>query len=420
MICLNCGKDNGGYLCENCRTDEILHKIWADVYAKREFCDNVFVNAIANFYEDPNEYRKCIPEILKLFSGIVAEFYWCKYYSVSKDERFESAVLEFVDKYGREDERSQVLINSLLLYYGVDDFYKPVQWCQWILNTSGLLKNLYYNASRYYSRIGDYQYAMALVDRAEDANSDGNEKFAESLAKLRGDIKRYSTVKPYWPVTEERQAVISEFYRERGIKIPVKGAYAAEKKRDHVPESEFAPFKARYELPRDYCVFWCEAVWAGGVISSIYQIAAVRIRDGQAAGSFHSYIRTIEKDGIKTRQKAAETAGIDVSVLDNAETVPEVIKKFFEFVGSDVLVSTGALADQMKHLKRAARYSGMNGIDNEFLDLLDYAEDISEKFSGKQYSRRYLLAYFGIHEGNNAIEKAEKNEEIIKKIKELP
>ena len=86
--------------------------------------------------------------------------------------------------------------------------------------------------------------------------------------------------------------------------------------------------------------------------------------------------------------------------------------KFFEFVGDDVLVSTGALGNQAKLISRAARYTGMKEIKNEFYDLLDLAADTSADFDLANNTREYLLTHFSVAEGKSALEKAQINKRL--------
>ena len=92
------------------------------------------------------------------------------------------------------------------------------------------------------------------------------------------------------------------------------------------------------------------------------------------------------------------------------------MKKFFEFVGDDVLVSTEASGEQAKLISRAARYAGMSEIKNEFFDLLDMAEDTSKEFDLENNTREYLLKELAIDEGESALAKAEINIKIYDKL----
>ena len=122
-------------------------------------------------------------------------------------------------------------------------------------------------------------------------------------------------------------------------------------------------------------------------------------------------------DNVLSRKTAAKEAGVDISVIENAEAVTSVIPKFFAFVGDDVLISTDALGNQFKLLSRAARYAGMSEIKNAICDLLDVAADVSPDLDGVNNTREYLLAHFAIAEGKNALEKAKANKELYECLK---
>lgn len=193
------------------------------------------------------------------------------------------------------------------------------------------------------------------------------------------------------------------FYDERGIKYPL-----IESRSEKVKESEFAPIQECFdENLTDYCVFWCAETFSITVSKGIYQIAAVRVRNGEIVDEFQELIRPW--DGIADRKDAARKAGVALSVIESAEDVDQVMPKFFAFAGDDVLVSTGALGNQAKLITRAARYTGMKGIKNEFYDLLDLAADTAAEFDLSNNNREHLVEHFLIREGTNALEKAKVN-----------
>ena len=147
----------------------------------------------------------------------------------------------------------------------------------------------------------------------------------------------------------------------------------------------------------------------------IYQVAAVKVRNGVITEEFQELIRPW--DGVADRKDAAKKAGVELSVIESAEDVDLVIPKFFAFVGDDVLVSTGALGNQAKLISRAARYAGMREIKNEFYDLLDLAADTSSEFDLANNTREYLLTHFSIAEGKSALEKAQINKHLFDALK---
>lgn len=147
----------------------------------------------------------------------------------------------------------------------------------------------------------------------------------------------------------------------------------------------------------------------------IYQIAAVKVRNGVITEDFQKLIRPW--DGVAGRKDAAKKAGVDLSVIEGAEDVDLIMPKFFVFVGNDVLVSTEALGNQAKLISRAARYAGMREIKNEFCDLLDLAADTSTEFDLANNTREHLLTYFSLIDGKTALEKAKINKQLYDALK---
>ena len=200
------------------------------------------------------------------------------------------------------------------------------------------------------------------------------------------------------------------FYDEKGIKYP-----RIENKPEKIKENEFAPIKECYKEKLDsYCAFWCSEAFSVSAAKGIYAVAAVKVVDGNIVDSFESFIRPW--DGTNSRKYAAKEANVDLEIIENADDVDLVIPKFFDFVGEDVLVSTGALGNQSKLLSRAARYSGTREIKNEFYDILDLAADTSDEFDLANNTREFLLSYFSVTEGITALGKAEVNVELYNKL----
>ena len=196
------------------------------------------------------------------------------------------------------------------------------------------------------------------------------------------------------------------FYDEKGIKYP-----RIENRPEKVKESEFAPINECFDDDlTDYCAFWCADTFSLSAAKGIYQIAAVKVRDGEIVDEFQQLIRPW--DGIADRKDAAKKAGVELSVIESAEDVDQVMPKFFTFVEDDILVSTGALGNQAKLISRAARYAGMKEIKNEFYDILDLAADTSAEFDLANNTREYLLNHFSVEEGKTALEKAKINKRL--------
>ena len=421
MKCLNCGNMSENYLCDACTNEVVLDKVFNEIrFFKPDTCENPYLSELASGFTEKYAERDIIPDILRLFSPEISEFYYCQYYRMRRDAEFENAAVKYLQGHNLTEIRTQNVLYDLIESYIPNDFIKPKQWCELIAETDDLCCELYAIAAKYFAMIGEYDLADSITDKAIELCNDINrrkfifyspENMNIRLAKQKEDTNRYRTKKPYWPTTEERRRAVAMFYDEKGIQYP-----RIENKPEKIKESEFAPIRECFDDElNDYCVFWCAEAFSLSAAKSIYQIAAVKVRDGAITDEFQELIRPW--DGIGGRKDAAKKAGVDLSVIESTEDVDLVMPKFFAFAGDDVLVSTGALGNQAKLISRAARYAGMHEIKNEFYDLLDLAADTSAEFDLANNTREYLLEHFSLAEGKNALEKAKINKQLYDTLK---
>lgn len=417
MNCLNCGCISEHYLCSSCATITTLNRLFREIrFYKPDTCTNPYLQAYVSGLSEKYAERDIIPEILAQFDPQSTEYYSCIYLQMSGDSRFEDAARDYLETHELSDFHTQDVLYNLIRRYIPDNLTAPQALCELVRTRDDLFCELYAIAAKYFSMIGDYNLADAMVGRAQALCEDPEhrkllyyspEGMLAELEKQRITIQKYRTKKPYWPTTESRRRVVACFYDERGIPHP-----RVESKPAKVPESEFAPVKSyRGGNLSDYCAFWCSSVFSAGPSPCIYQIAAVKVLGGQVADTFAALVRPWDV-GDSSRKAAARESGISLGEIEAADDVDLVMPKFFAFVEHNVLVSTEALGLQKRLLSRAARYAGMHGIENEFLDLLDLAADISEQFDFENNSRDHLLTCFQITEGKNAPEKALANKQL--------
>lgn len=422
MKCLNCGTTTDHYLCSCCQNPDILDKIFNEIrFYNQEKCSNPNIMEFANGLTEKYAERNIIPELLEMFDSGITDFYYCLYYKMCRDVQFEEKAIHFIQSHDINDIRTQNILYNLIDSYIPNDFIKPQKWCNIIVENKTLCCELYMIAAKYFSMIGEYDLSDTIADRGLVLCKGDNYKsfmmyepneLIFKLSKQKSDTNRYRTKKPYWPITEERRRAVAVFYDKKGIKYP-----RITLKPKKVNENDFSPINECFEDNFDnYCAFWCSESFSISSAKSIYQIAAVKVCNKLIVDEFQQLVRPW--DGKATIKNAAKESGIELSAIENAEDVDLVMQKFFEFIGSDILVSTGALGNQAKLISRAARYSGMNEIKNEFYDILDLAAETSEEFDFDNNTREYLLAYFSIREGKTALEKAEVNKQLYDALKE--
>ena len=416
MKCLNCGKTAETFLCCDCQTIEILDKVFNEIrFYKPENCENPYLIEYASGLTEKYEERDALPVILNLFDFEISEFYYCQYYRMRRDVRFEDAAVTYLNAHDLTNIRTQNVLYDLIESYIPNDFIKPKKWCELVAESNNFCCELYAVAAKYFAIIGEYDLADSVTEKGIEMCNDADsriflfyspENMISRLEKQKEDTNRYRTKKPYWPATEERRRAVAMFYDEKGIKYP-----RIENRPEKIKESEFAPINECFDDDlMDYCAFWCADTFSLSAAKGIYQIAAVKVRDGEIVDEFQQLIRPW--DGIADRKDAAKKAGVELSFIESAEDVDQVMPKFFAFVEDDILVSTGALGNQAKLISRAARYAGMKEIKNEFYDILDLAADTSPEFDLANNTREYLLNHFSVEEGKTALEKAKINKRL--------
>lgn len=388
-----------------------------------ETCSSEFLKEYVEAFGNPYEARSCIPNVLLLFDKTISEYYYCRYYKMIRDDRFEESAIGYLNTHEIPDIKKQFVLYDLLGYYLRNDFVKPSKWCEYIKDTDNLCCELYYSAAQFFAMVGDYDLADSVINKALIYCNDNTyesfllysrESEIENLTKLSKDVIRYRTKKPYWPQTEDSRRAVAAIYEEKGISHP-----RIDSMPDKVKESDFTPISEFIgKLGAEYCAFWCAELFSSSAAKDIYQIAAVKVRNGTVLDKFQKYIRP-KKASVAAKKSAAKEVGIDIEVLNSAEDVDQVMDKFFSFVENDILVSTDALGNQAKLISRAARYAGMKSIPNLFFDLLDYAADVSSDFDMQNNNREYLLTHFKISEGKDALEKAKNNIEIYNHLMKL-
>ena len=227
MYCLNCGHEGQGYLCENCRTQDILEKLVLDIlYYKEDSCENTHLRAYMNQFEDVRAGRDCVPALLELFDEKTVAYIRCRYYGIIKHTEFEELAVAYLAEHTAWDWRRQRILHDLLSFYARNDFVKPRKWCELIGNTAGLSVELYQRAAEFYSYVADYDLAEEMAKKVLSCAEDDlvlftkSEKLKEIYEKLMTDIERYRTKKPYWPVKEARRRNLAIILDEKGIDHP--------------------------------------------------------------------------------------------------------------------------------------------------------------------------------------------------------
>jgi hypothetical protein len=199
MKCLNCGRENDRYLCDACSTADVLDKIFNDIRSfKPETCDNPYLMEYASTLSDRSAVRDIIPAILDYFDSEISEWYYCRYFKISRDNRFEERAISYLNRHDSSDIRAQNIMYDLVDSYIPNDFIKPKKWCEIISENENFCCELYAVAAKYYAMIGEYDRSDSLVDRALNiCNTGGGTRFLfyslENMVKV-----DFQSSKIYW------------------------------------------------------------------------------------------------------------------------------------------------------------------------------------------------------------------------------
>jgi len=419
-FCLNCGKMSKKLLCEKCITGDVLNRIYPELRNyKPDSCKNQYIRKYASIHNQTNAVREIIPDVLSLFTPQESEYYYCKYYKLCGNKKYEELASEYLNSHSIAERKCQEILYDLIEYYLYRDYDKPRLWADRIKGRNDLCGELYLIAARYFGMVAEYDDADEMINRGlllckKNTSSRylyyDRSTLRSKLEQQRSENQFYRNVKPYWPTTEDRREMIASIYDRKGIDYS--SVYKTTNNKRRVPESSFAPIKeCMDERPTNYCAFWCNEAYTFSNVRCIYQIGAVKVINNTIVDSFESlvYPWDAKENG---KEKAAQEIGVPVKSILSAEHVEVVIPRFFDFVEDYTLLSTGALGKQSNLLSRAVRYAGLDKIKNDFFDVLDYAADISDDFDMKNNNREYLLSFFSISEGKTALQKARVNKEL--------
>lgn len=167
----------------------------------------------------------------------------------------------------------------------------------------------------------------------------------------------------------------------------------------------------RGEPVRDYLCVDLETTGLNPKLDKIIEIGAVRVRSGQIADTFASFVHP----GKVLPEKISALTGITQSDLEEAPVIWEVMPHFLEFAGDLPLLGHGVLFDY-SFLKRAAVNMGLP-FERNAVDTLK----LSRKFLSDLPSRRLseLCGYFEIPmQAHRALEDARATHLLYQKLAE--
>lgn len=162
----------------------------------------------------------------------------------------------------------------------------------------------------------------------------------------------------------------------------------------------------------DYICLDLETTGLNPKTDKIIEIGAVKVRNGEIIDSFETFVAPERK----LEQRIVELTGITDEMLENAPSKEEVIPKFIQFAGEDILLGHSVLFDY-SFMKRAAVNCKLT-FERQGIDTLK----IARKFLPELESRSlgFLCFHYQIaHNAHRAMADAIATVNLYKKLCEL-
>lgn len=449
-VCLSCGKEIDGCLCEECRQkidiEELCEKIRA--YTPK-ILDNPNINPIwenvasemgqsYNFRNMAFALADYLPSPRKEFQKILC--------IVGTNIRVPRASKTwFYENYeqiiGTEglDKEEKLRLKGLMLEALYQDYRYPEadELASELLERSTLPWNAIYVIAEFFSQTRRYDEADDAISVGNKLNSD-NENVLRQFAELSEKNNKRRTAadagkKEYLPNPKENKAEAikkyTEFMASLGIDVTVSSTSFSSGGKTlryptPIPKGEYPdPFEKREADFDSFVAFDFETTGKYPETDAIIEVGAVRVVNGQIVESaeftFQEFMKPFKK-GLPA--VITKLTGITKDELKDARQMWEVIPDFMKFVGDDILVGYNSIGFDVKFLCRAGRYC--NEIyTNKHFDVWRYARELKDtiNYTGANFKLATVGEFLGIEnpEAHRALADAITTAKIFLKLKEM-
>ena len=153
----------------------------------------------------------------------------------------------------------------------------------------------------------------------------------------------------------------------------------------------------------------------GDADPEIIEIGAVKVIDGQIVEKFDE----LANPGRKIVPRISRLTHITDDMVADKPPVDEVIRRFREFVGDNILIGHNIKGCDIPHITRAAERAGVS-FENPYLDTKELALDLRDSKGWKNVKLTTLSSYYGIvqNEAHRAWCDAEANALLFLKLKD--
>lgn len=148
--------------------------------------------------------------------------------------------------------------------------------------------------------------------------------------------------------------------------------------------------KLRNEYVKDYILFDLETTGMFSPSNEVIEISAVKVRNGKVVAEFSELVNP----GRSIPFEATQVNNITDAMVANAPRFEEVLARFVDFIGDDILVGHNIHSFDMKFMYRdCEKYFGKT-ISNDYIDTLKIAKICFPSWKHRRLSD--LSDYYGI------------------------
>lgn len=449
-ICLSCGKEIEGCLCEECKQKIDIEEFCGKIRAYTpQIIDNPNENPIwekaASGMERPYNFRNTAFAIADYLLPLRKEYQQIltivgtniRVPRASKPWFYE--VYEQIIGMDGLWETEKLRLKGLMLETLYQDYrYSEAdKLASELLDSSPLPWQAIYVIAEFFSQTRRY-------DEADDAISVGNklnahndsilEQFAELSDKNQNRRNTADTGrKEYLPNPKENKSEAIEKYTEfmasLGIDVSVPStSFLSDGKTTRyptpIPKGDYPePVEKRNADFDSFVAFDFETSGKFPGTDSIIEVGAVKVVNGQIVETadfiFQEFVRPFKK---RLSAEITELTGITKEDLKDARQMWEVIPDFMKFVGDDILVGYNNIRFDAKFLCRAGRYC--NAIyTNQHFDVWRYTKELKDTigYTGADFALATVGKFLEIEnpEAHRALADAITTAKIYLKLKEL-
>lgn len=364
-ICIQCGAETTGALCDPCKASADLGELYSLVKSYRAGDPQGGEWLAQRLGADAGGLEAAradlMADIVSIMTGEEHDRYAVLLENHKKGPSFESLAQEYFETYGYRGEFAQELLLYYLRHLQKRSFERPRPLFDEILEGSWAGDMLLKEAAEYFGHIGEYQTGFDLADRISD------EKKAEDT---RGKIARWKDRRAFWPHDVGARLRLAKIYDAKGI------AHRAVYKK--VEKKDFAPIELSAGPCRGgLCAFHIFPTYGPRNIMGAYRLCAAHLSEGgELVEEYDALIHPW--DGPAHVESATSSSGLASEALCAARTVDLVTRDLLDFSEGLPLVPLGDVGQQLALLDRAVRYAGLRQLDNAVVEPSSAGIDLSE------------------------------------------